>query len=45
MALKRVANLIGCHSLTVGKKYKSGYLIESRHRDLSIDVINFIIDI
>ena len=29
MALKRVANLNCCHSPTVGRKYKSRYLLES----------------
>ena len=31
MALKRVAKLNGYHSPTVGRKYKSRYLLESRH--------------
>ena len=31
MALKRGANLNGCHSLTVAQKYKSRYSLESRH--------------
>ena len=31
MALKRVAKLNGCHSPTVGRKYKSRYSLESRH--------------
>ena len=41
MALKRVAKLNGYHSLTVGRKYKSRYWLESRHWDLSGDAINF----
>ena len=31
MALKRVAKLNGYHSPTVGRKYKSRHLLESRH--------------
>ena len=41
MALKRVGEFYGCHSQTVGQKYKSRYSLESRHRDLSSDDINF----
>ena len=41
MALKRVAELNGNHSPTVGRKYKSRYWIEIRHWDLSSDPINF----
>ena len=39
MALKRVANINGCHSLTVGRKYKSRHSLESRHWYLSSDAI------
>ena len=41
IALKQVAKLDGCHSPTVGRKYKSRYLLESRHWDISSDAINF----
>ena len=40
MALKRVAKLNGYHSPTVGRKYKSRCLLESRHCDLSSDANN-----
>ena len=41
MALKQVAKLNGCHLPTVGREYKSRYLLGSRHLDLSSDAINF----
>ena len=41
MALNRVAKLNGYHSTAVGRIYKSRHLLESRHRDLSSDAINF----
>ena len=40
-ALKRVANINGCHSPTFRRKYKSRYSLESRHWYLSSDAINF----
>ena len=41
MALKRVDKPNGCHSLTVGRKYKSMYWLERRHWDLSSDATSF----
>ena len=41
MTLKRLAKLDGCHSQTVKREYKSRYLLESRHWDLSSDTISF----
>ena len=41
MVLKREANLNGCHSPTVGRKYKSSYPLGGGHKDISTNAINF----
>ena len=44
MALKWISNLNGCHSPTVGQKYKSRYSLENKHWDISSDYIFFLIN-